>query len=126
VVGVAALFTLARFSEAFLVLKARAAALPMTFVPVVMVVMRLVYALTTYPAGVISDRAGRWPLLVLGPGALIVADSAPVEPRGSAFGLFNLATGVALLVASALAGALFTALAMSGLLALSGRRSLLG
>lgn len=172
VVGVAALFTLARFSEAFLVLKAQAVGLPLTLIPTVMVVMSLVYALAAYPAGVISDRAGRWPLLIVGLGALIVADlvlafatgqwlvlvgvglwglhmgltqglltalvadAAPAELRGTAFGVFNLAIGVALLVASALAGALwdaagpqatflagalFTALALLGMLALRHR-----
>lgn len=144
IVTVAAVFTLARFSEAFLVLKAQAVGLPIALVPAVMVVMNIVYALAAYPAGVIADgSAGRERVLIFGLAMLIaadlvlamadnvamaglgvilwglhmgftqgvlatlVADTSPPELRGTAFGLFNLVTGAALLFASLLAGALW-------------------
>jgi MFS family permease len=140
VTGAGIVFTLARFSEAFLVLKASAAGLPLTLAPLVLIVMNVVYAVGAYPAGSWSDRvAARWLLsaglvaliladLSLGllPGlggaflgialwgvhmaltqglfAKLVADHAPAELRGSAFGAFNLATGIAMLLASVTAG----------------------
>lgn len=173
VVAVSAVFTLARFSEAFLVLKSQAVGLPIALVPAVMVVMNIVYALAAYPAGVLSDGpGGRDRVLVIGLGLLVaadlvlamagnvaltglgvvlwglhmgltqgllstlVADSAPAELRGTAFGIFNLVSGVAVLAASILAGALwdrfgaqatflagaaFTALALVGFLAIRRR-----
>jgi MFS family permease len=144
VVVVAAVLTLARFSEAFLVLRAEEVGIPLTFVPIVMVVMNVAYSLSAYPAGAIADRAGgRDTVLLLGIGFLVVADlilalggtglltllgvavwglhmgfsqglfatlvadAAPAELRGSAFGAFNLVVGVALLAASAIAGVLW-------------------
>jgi MFS family permease len=143
VVAVASVFTLARFSEAFLVLRAQNVGLPIVLVPAVLVAMNLVYALSAYPAGVLSDRIGRtamlaggivlliaadlvlaalpsiygvalgvvlWGLhmgLTQGLLAALVADTAPAELRGTAFGLFNLAVGVAMLAASIIAGALW-------------------
>lgn len=143
VVLLASVFTLARFSEAFLILRAQGAGLSVTWVPLVLVVMNVVYALAAYPAGALSDRIGRFGLLAAGlvvliaadlvlawaPGlaaialgvvlwglhmaltqgllAALVADSAPSDLRGTAFGVFNLVSGVALLVASVLAGALW-------------------
>jgi len=143
VVGVAAIFTLARFSEAFLLLRAQAVGLPVAFVPMVLVVMNIVYTLTAWPAGALSDRIGRYgvvsvgfALLVLADLALaiggnvtvvivgvvlwglhmgltqgllsaLVADAAPEELRGTAFGMFNLVSGVAMLIASVVAGALW-------------------
>lgn len=134
---------LARFSEAFLVLKASDAGLSTAYVPLVMVVMSLVYSLASYPAGVMSDRLGRRGLLVAGLAVLIladlvlawgqgilvmmlgvalwglhmgltqgilstmVADTCPKHLRGTAFGLFNLMSGLALLVGSVLAGVLW-------------------
>src|SRR6185503_4789409 len=74
VVGVATILTLARFSEAFLLLRAQNVGLPLALVPVVMVVMNVVYALAAYPAGVLSDRLGRGGLLAVGIMCLIVAD----------------------------------------------------
>jgi MFS family permease len=172
VVGIAAIFTLGRFSEAFLLLKAKNVGLPIALVPIVMVVMNLVYAFVSYPAGAFSDRVGRngilfagiamlvvadlilafgttvpvvllgvvfWGLhmgLTQGLLATLVADTAPADLRGTAFGMFNLASGVALLVASViagglwdaygprmtfLAGAAFTAIALIGLLLVRGR-----
>ena len=174
VVAVAAVFTLARFSEAFLVLKAQDVGLPITLVPAVMVLMNVIYAFTAYPAGVLADGEGGRDrvlviglvllvaadivlasaddILMLGAGvvlwglhmgfsqgllATLVADTAPAELRGTAFGLFNLASGVALLAASMIAGALwdwfgpqatfltgaaFTALSLAGLLVVLWRR----
>ena len=143
VVIVASVLTLARFSEAFLLLRARDVGLRLTLVPVVMVVMNVVYASAAYPVGVLADRIGRRALLVAGVVLLIiadlilafgatisltligvvfwglhlgftqglfatlVADTAPEHLRGSAFGLYNLATGIAMLAASVIAGALW-------------------
>ena len=143
IVAVTAAFTLARFSEAFLLLRAQAAGLPLALVPSVMVVMNVVYALSAWPAGVLSDGMGRYRLLTIGFALLIVADvilavngsvavvmlgvalwglhmgltqgllsamvadTAPAELRGTAFGVFNLVGGIALLVASIVAGVLW-------------------
>jgi MFS family permease len=137
------LLTLARFSEAFLILKANQAGLALALTPVVLVVMNLVYALGAYPAGIFADARGSrfllfWGLVMViaadlifasGSGmvaifvgtalwgghmaatqglmAKLVADSAPAQARGSAFGLFNLATGLAMLAASIVAGLLW-------------------
>jgi MFS family permease len=140
VTAVAAVFTLARFSEAFLVLRAQNVGLSNAHAPIVMVVMTVVYAATSYPAGSLADR-GRGALLMgcgllalfvadvllayaAGPAQLLagaalwglhmgltqgllaalVAAAAPPDLRGTAFGVFNLVCGVALLVASGLAG----------------------
>ena len=145
VVGVATIMTLARFSEAFLILRAENAGVPIALVPAVMVVMNVVYAAAAYPAGALSDRIGRGPLLALGIAfmvvadlvlalgasivlimagvvlwglhmaltqglfASLVADTAPAGLRGTAFGVFNFAGGVAMLVASVVAGGLWDA-----------------
>jgi len=74
VVGIGGTLTLARFSEAFLVLRAQSVGLALTWVPLVMVVMSLVYALSAYPAGVLADRISRSSLLALGFIVLILAD----------------------------------------------------
>ncbi len=74
VTAVGAAFTLARFSEAFLILKAQAVGLPLMLVPAVMVVMNVVYALAAYPAGALSDRMDRGALLMAGFVTLIAAD----------------------------------------------------
>ena len=144
VVGVTALFTLARFSEAFLLLRAQSVGVPLTLVPVVMVVMNVVYTFSAWPAGALSDRIGRYGLLdrrfrapdrrrsacwrsdgsvitvmigvalwglhmglTQGLLSALVADTAPAELRGTAFGVFNLVSGVAMLAASVIAGALW-------------------
>ena len=140
---VAALFTLARFSEAFLILKVADAGLGVAYVPAVLVVMNVAYALSAYPAGWLSDRFDRWGVFAVGAALLIaadlvlafgasinaaalgialwglhmgftqgllaalVADAARAEQRGTAFGVFNLTTGLALLAASVLAGVLW-------------------
>jgi MFS family permease len=150
VVAIATAFTLARFSEAFLLLRAQAAGLPVVLIPMVLVVMNVVYALAAYPAGVFSDRGNRIGVLGFGfltliaadlalafaPGltmvalgvvlwglhmgftqgllATLVADTAPPELRGTAYGLFNLFGGVATLAASMLAGALWDSIGPSG------------
>ncbi|MBA3888991.1 MAG: MFS transporter [Gemmatimonadaceae bacterium] len=143
VVIVASVLTLARFSEAFLVLRAQDVGVRLALVPIVMVVMNVVYAASAYPAGILADRFGRRGVLGFGVAVLLVADlvlaygttislmlvgvalwglhmgctqglfaalvadTAPPHLRGSAFGLFNLAGGVAMLAASVIAGALW-------------------
>lgn len=143
VVGVGALMTLARFSEAFLVLRGADAGLGMRYAPLVMVAMGFAYTLSAYPAGALSDEWGRRPLLLAGMAALVasdvalalaqepallfigvalwglhmgltqglfaalVADTAPAHLRGTAFGLYNLINGAALLLASIIAGLLW-------------------
>lgn len=140
IVGLGAVFTLARFSEAFLVLRAQDVGMSIGFVPLVMIAMNAVYAVAAYPAGAAADFMSRRALLTGGlvvligadivlatatsawhvlAGALLwglhmaltqgllsklVADTAPAELRGTAFGIFNLVSGCALLLASALAG----------------------
>jgi MFS family permease len=74
IVTIAAIFALARFSEAFLLLRARSVGVPLAFAPAVMVVMNGVFALSAWPAGVLSDRIGRRGLLIAGLAVLIVAD----------------------------------------------------
>jgi MFS family permease len=142
-VFVATLFTLARFSEAFLILKVADVGLGVGYVPAVLVVMNVAYALSAYPAGWLSDRVNRWGVFAAGAALLIgadvtlafgtsialvgvgivlwglhmgftqgllaalVADEAREEQRGTAFGVFNFATGIALLAASVLAGVLW-------------------
>jgi len=150
VVGVSAIFTLARFSEAFLLLRAQSVGMEITIVPVVMVVMNIVYTASAWPAGALSDNNGRYGILVAGFGLLIaadlvlalgnsittvmvgvalwglhmgltqgllaalVADTAPAELRGTAFGMFNLVSGIALLAASIIAGALWDLIGPAG------------
>ncbi|MDD1526536.1 MFS transporter [Bradyrhizobium sp. WBOS7] len=150
VVAVGIVFTLARFSEAFLILRAQNIGLDVMWVPAVLVLMNIVYALSAYPAGVLSDRINRTGLLALGLVVLagadlalallptlsglalgvalwglhmgltqgllsaMVADAAPPSLRGTAFGYFNLFTGLALLAASVIAGALWDAYGPAG------------
>ncbi|MEK0206839.1 MFS transporter [Klebsiella michiganensis] len=146
VVAIGSIFTLARFSEAFLVLRAQQMAIPLFAIPLVMVAMNLVYSLTAYPFGKLSDSMShskmlQWGLLVLiaadivlalsshwstllagvalwgihmgmtqGLLAAMVAHTAPPELRGTAFGMFNLMSGIALMLASAGAGVLWEVL----------------
>ena len=146
VVGVGAVFTLARFSEAFLVLRAEQVGIALALVPLVMVAMNVVYSLTAYPFGKLSDRVSHHGLLLAGLSVLVLADvvlavsthwvglllgvalwgvhmgmtqgllaamvaaQAPADLRGTAFGFFNLVSGVALLAASVLAGLLWQTL----------------
>jgi MFS family permease len=143
VVGVGAVFTLARFSEAFLVLRAAQLGVPVALVPIVMVAMSLAYAACAYPFGKLSDTMSRGKLLAAGLGVLIasdlvlalagswmalgigvvlwgvhmgmtqgllaamVADAAPEDLRGTAYGFFNLSCGIAMLASSAIAGLLW-------------------
>lgn len=140
VVATGAVFTLARFSEAFLVLRAQQGGIPIAWVPLVMVAMNVVYALSAYPFGRLSDRVSHttllaggllvllladlvlayddhWVTVLVGVAlwgvhmgmtqgllATMVADTAPADLRGTAYGFFNLVSGVAMLVASVLAG----------------------
>jgi MFS family permease len=142
VVAIGTVFTLARFSEAFLILRASGEGLRLALAPLVLVAMNAVYALGAYPAGALADRLPArtlllWGLLVLAAAdaclaagglpfvfagvllwgghlaltqgllAKMIADCASDRVRGSAFGLFNLATGAALLLASLVAGLLW-------------------
>ncbi|MGZ5835991.1 MAG: MFS transporter [Xanthobacteraceae bacterium] len=143
VVAVATVFTLARFSEAFLLLRAQSVGLELALVPLVMVIMNIIYTLSAWPVGALSDRIGRYGLLAGGFSVLVlsdivlavatgasavamgaalwglhmgltqgllaslVADTAPAQLRGTAFGMFNLVTGIATLAASVIAGALW-------------------
>lgn len=144
VVGLGAVFTLARFSEAFLVLRAQDVGLELSYVPLVMIVMNVVYAASAYPGGAAADRVSARTLLLLGLVLLIaadvllaaaasplavfagaalwgvhmgltqgllsklVADTAPAGLVGTGFGIFNLVSGGALLLASVVAGSLWT------------------
>ena len=85
-VGIGAVFTLARFSEAFLVLRAQQSGIPLALVPLVMVAMNMVYALSAYPFGKLSDRMSHTTLLALGLLVLIAADLvlASSAPLGGA------------------------------------------
>lgn len=143
VVVVGAVFTLARFSEAFLVLRAQQVGIAVPWVPLVMVAMSAVYAASAYPFGKLSDTidhrrllalglavlvaadgvlaaAGGWPLLLVGVAlwglhmgmtqgllAAMVAATAPADLRGTAYGFFNLLSGVAMLLSSVIAGLLW-------------------
>jgi MFS family permease len=149
VVGIGSAFTLARFSEAFLVLRAQQEGIPIAFVPLVMVAMNIIYALSAYPFGKLSDAVshrvllvlgllilttadlvlaanGQWSTVLWGVGlwglhmgitqgllAAMVADTAPPDLRGTAYGFFNLAAGLAMLIASVLAGVLWDRLGPS-------------
>jgi MFS family permease len=149
VVLLSAVFTLARFSEAFLVLRAQNVGLAIAYVPSVMIVMNVVYAASSYPAGVAADRFSPHGLLIVGilllagsdlflalaatpvhvfigtalwglhmglsQGLLskLVADTAPARLRGTGFGIFNLVGGGAVLMASVIAGGLWSTLGPS-------------
>jgi MFS family permease len=140
VVLIGTIFTLARFSEAFLLLRAESVGLNISLIPLVLVVMNIAYSLTAYPAGHLSDKIGRQGLMAVGLIVLIVsdvllafaggfwlvfagaafwglhmgltqglisaliADATSPEVRGTAFGVFGLVSGMALLLASILAG----------------------
>ena len=167
VVGVGAVFTLGRFSEAFLVLRAEQVGIALALVPLVMVAMNAVFSVTAYPFGKLSDRVSHRRLLLAGLAVLVladvvlaasthwtglllgvalwgvhmgmtqgllaamVADTAPADLRGTAYGFFNLMSGLAMLAASVVAGllwqywgpawtfgagAMFSAVAMAALL----------
>ncbi|MBW6493257.1 MAG: MFS transporter [Burkholderiaceae bacterium] len=143
VVGIGAAFTMARFSEAFLVLRALQGGVAAAYTPLVLIAMNVFYSASAYPFGKLSDRVRRTPLLASGMALLIaanlvlawsehwtwvglgvalwglhmgatqgllatmVADTAPVELRGTAYGFFNLLSGVAMLLASGIAGLLW-------------------
>lgn len=76
VVAIGAVFTMARFSEAFLILRAEQGGLPLALVPLVLIGMNVVYSLSAYPFGKLSDRIDRSKLLALGLVVLIAADIA--------------------------------------------------
>jgi len=140
VVIVGMMFSLARFSEAFLILRAQQVGLALSWIPLVLVVMSVTYAMSAYPAGALSDRVNRstvlmaglliliiadltlaqagsvaavllgvalWGLhmgLTQGILATLIADTTPPALKGTAFGLFSLASGVCMLLASVVAG----------------------
>ncbi|MDE2431054.1 MAG: MFS transporter [Burkholderiales bacterium] len=146
VVAIGTVFTLARFSEAFLVLRAQQSGVPTALVPLVMVAMNVIYALSAYPFGRLSDRINHSTLLTLltlgmlvligadillamgghlgllligivlwglhlgmtqGLLATMIANTAPADLRGTAYGVFNLLCGLAMLGASVVAGSLW-------------------
>jgi MFS family permease len=143
VVGIGAVLTLARFSEAFLILRAQDRGLTLALAPLVLVVMNVVYSLSAYPLGALSDQVDRRLMLAAGFAVLIVADivlafapnvvvvmagvalwglhmgltqgllsalvadEAPENLRATAFGVFNFVSGIALLLASLIAGVLW-------------------
>ncbi|TAM86052.1 MAG: MFS transporter [Candidimonas sp.] len=143
VVAIGAIFTLARFSEAFLVLRAQQSGVAIALVPLAIVAMNLAYSLSAYPFGRLSDHMSHNGLLALGLGVMLiadlllalsshwflvlvgivlwgvhlgatqglfatmVADTAPADLRGTAYGFFNLVSGVAMLFASVIAGLLW-------------------
>jgi MFS family permease len=143
IVGIGSIFTLARFSEAFLVLRAQQGGIPVAWTPLILVAMNLVYAGSAYPFGRLADTMSHAQLLAFGLLVLMgadlvlawhdhwgvilsgvclwglhlgitqgllatmIADSAPVDLRGTAYGLFNLASGLGVLIASILAGILW-------------------
>jgi len=143
VVVAGGVFTLARFSEAFLILRAQQLGLADTYAPLVLVIMNVVYALSAYPSGRLADRMSHTKLLAAGLAVLILSDfvlaqaqglasvvvgvalwglhlgmtqgllatmvagAAPAHLRGTAFGFFSLVSGVAMLIASVLAGLLW-------------------
>lgn len=145
VIAAASLLTLARFSEAFLLLKSQEAGFAPAWIPITMVIMHAVYGLTAYPVGRLSDRIGRSGLLLgslvvllaaylvlaaaqsvglflagivlwglhmgLSQGLLatLIADTAPKSLKGTAFGVFNLMTGLTVLVGNVAAGWLWDA-----------------
>ncbi len=173
VMGFTAVLTLARFSEAFLLLRAENVGLAVTWIPMILIVMNVVYAASAYPFGKYSDTGNRRYLLVagvvllivadlvlanasnvwlVGVGAVIwglhmgatqgllstlIADAAPPDLRGTAFGVFNLISSLAMLMASAIAGgfwtyfgpemtfyagAIFSVIALLGLVSATGRQ----
>lgn len=73
VVGVATILTLARFSEAFLILRSQNVGLPIALVPAVMMVMNIVYALAAYPAGALWDAYGPAATFLAGAGLTTLA-----------------------------------------------------
>jgi MFS family permease len=143
IVAVGSILTLARFSEAFLILRAQDVGLALAWIPAVLVIMSLFYSLAAYPAGLLSDRVDRQHVLIVGTLFLVaadlvlawlptigglalgtslwglhmgfsqglltalIADEAPAQLRGTAYGIFNLLCGVMMLLASALAGYLW-------------------
>ena len=149
VVIIGGVFTLARFSEAFLLLRAIDFGVPLAFTPLVLIAMNVVYSLGAYPFGKLSDRVSHtallgWGLVVLiaadvllatsghvealwagvalwglhmamtqGLLAAMVAGTAPADLRGTGFGFFNLLSGLALLLASTVAGVLWDQLGAS-------------
>lgn len=92
IVLVGALFTMARFSEAFLLLRAESVGLAVSLVPLALVLMSAVYGLSAYPAGRLSDRLGRTDLLALGLGILIASHLS----LALATNVYHLAIGLAL------------------------------
>ena len=145
VVVLGAVFSLSRFSEAFLILRGQQSGLSLTWAPLVMVVMSASYAVSAYPAGKRSDRTPRTTMLGIslvplilahivlartetvvallvgvalwglhmgfsqGTLSALVADATPRNLKGTAFGVFNLVCGVAMIPSNWLAGWLWQA-----------------
>ena len=154
--GISAVLSFARVSDAFLILRASDLGLPLAFAPFVLIAMNIVYSVLAWPAGALSDRLSRRMVLAIGIIALagaalslslasslwgvalgitlwgvhlaltqgllatFIADAAPTDLRGTAFGLFNLASGVAMLLGNALTGWLWDAKGADSAFLLSG------
>ncbi|MEN9753762.1 MAG: hypothetical protein RLZ07_144 [Pseudomonadota bacterium] len=154
--GISAVLSFARVSDAFLILRASDLGLPLAFAPFVLIAMNIVYSVLAWPAGALSDRLSRRMVLAIGIIALagaalslslasslwgvalgitlwgvhlaltqgllatFIADAAPTDLRGTAFGLFNLASGVAMLFGNALTGWLWDAKGADSAFLLSG------
>jgi MFS family permease len=144
-IAIASFLSLARFSQAFLVLKAYDVGVDVAFVPIVLVAMHLVFSMAAYPFGILADHLNRRIQLGIGMVVLVgadvalasantmwltalgaalwglqfgvtqgllgatIADVAPDHLRGTAFGIYDFAIGVAAFISSAGAGALWMA-----------------
>jgi MFS family permease len=96
---IASLLSLARFSPAFLVLKAHATGVDAAYVPMILGLMYFVYSVTAYPFGVLADRFDRRLQLGIGTLILVGADAVLAHAQtiwGAAFGaaLWGLQMGV--------------------------------
>jgi len=143
-ISVASLLSLARYSPAFLVLKASDVGIDPAFVPLILVFTHTVFSAAAYPFGALADRVDHRLQLALAVAVLLAADlvlaaggtmvtaflgaslwglqmgvsegllsasvanAAPDDLRGTAFGIYQLAFGLAAFGASGTAGALWS------------------
>ena len=146
IIAFAALLALARFSDAFLILRGQSLGQAIAWTPGLLALMSAAYAASAFPCGRLFDQGWHRSLLAAGIIFLIAADlvlalgnsiasafvgaalwgmhmgatqgvlaamvaeAAPTDLRATAFGCFNFASGIALLAASVMAGALWATL----------------